>query len=115
MLTEESRSEELVFPRRGSPLPWLLLVVTLCVAVGIFAMARGRINDERLRTASALKANDEVMGRLRNVASEYAKSQITLTELETRKETLERQVRELDEKNRALTTELQEQQKKKKK
>ena len=78
-------------------------------------MARGRINDERLRTASALKANDEVMGRLRNVASEYAKSQITLTELETRKEALEKQVRELDEKNRTLTAELQEQQKKKKK
>ena len=114
MVNEESRSDEIEMPRRGSPLPWLLLAVTLIVAVGIFAMARSRLNDERLRTASALKANDEVMGRLRNVASEYAKSQITVTELETRKAILERQVTELDEKSKALRLELQEAKKKKK-
>jgi septal ring factor EnvC (AmiA/AmiB activator) len=113
MVNDEIRSDVIELPRRGSPLPWLLLAVTLVVAVGIFGMARARLNDERLRTASALKANDEVMGRLRNVASEYAKSQITVTELETRKEMLERQVGELDEKNKALAAELQESKKKK--
>ncbi len=111
---EETRSDVIELPRRGSPLPWLLLVVTLAVAVGIFAMARGRLNDEKLRTAAALKANDEVMGRLRNVANEYAKAQITVTELETRKEILERQVTELDEKTKALAGDLQELKKKKK-
>lgn len=108
MLHEEIRSDEIQLPRRGSPLPWLLLAVTLSVAVGIFAMARSRLDDERLRTASALKANDEVMGRLRSVASEYARSQLTVTELEARKEGLERQLGELEEKHRALGVELQE-------
>lgn len=115
MEIEETRSDAIELPRRGSPLPWLLLAVTLLVGVGIFAMARSRLNDERLRTASALKANDEVMGRLRNVASEYAKSQITVTELETRKEILERQLAELEEKTKALGVELQELKGKKKK
>lgn len=114
MVNEESRSDELELPRRGSPLPWLLLAVTLLVAVGIFAMARARLNDERLRTASALKANDEVMGRLRNLASEYAKSQLNVTELETKRELLERQLGELDLKGKALGAELQELKKKKK-
>ena len=41
MVSEEIRSD--VTPvRRGSPLPWLLLAVTVCVAAGIFAMARSR-------------------------------------------------------------------------
>ena len=106
-MSEEIRSEEVTIPRRGTPLPWLLLAVTLSVAVGIFAMARAGLNDERMRTANALKANDEVMGRLRTAASEYAKSQITVTELETRKEMLERQVADLDEKQKALAAELE--------
>lgn len=113
MVNEEVHSDVTELPRRGSPLPWLLLAVTLIVAIGIFAMARARLNDERLRTATALKANDEVMGRLRNVANEYAKSQLSVTELETRKEMLERQVRELDEKTKALGAEVQELKKKK--
>ena len=107
-VSDEVRSEEMELPRRGSPLPWLLLGVTAIVAIGIFAMARGRLTDERLRTATALKANDEVMGRLRSVASEFAKSQITVTELEASKAGLEKQVRELDEKNKALNAELEE-------
>ncbi|MBS1150872.1 MAG: hypothetical protein H6Q89_2570 [Myxococcaceae bacterium] len=115
MVNEESHSDEIGIPRRGSPLPWMLLAVTLIIAVGIFAMARGRLNDERLRTANALKANDEVMGRLRTAASEYAKSQISVTELEAKQQALEKQVKELDEKSKALGTELDELKKTKKK
>lgn len=113
MVSEEVHSDVTELPRRGSPLPWLLLAVTLIVAVGIFAMARGRLNDERLRTATALKANDEVMARLRNVANEYAKTQISVGELEARKDLLEKQVHELDEKTKALGVEVQELKKKK--
>jgi septal ring factor EnvC (AmiA/AmiB activator) len=107
MADEEIRSE--VTPiRRGSPLPWLLLAVTLSVMVGIFAMARSRLNEERLRTANALKANDEVMGRLRAVTSDFAKSEITIAELETKRAMLERQINELAEKARSLSADLQE-------
>ena len=108
MVNEEIQSESTTIPRRGSPLPWLLLGVTICVAIGIFSMATRRLGDERLRTAAALKANDEVMGRLRTAASEFAKSELTVTELETKKAILERQVGDLEEKSRTLATELQE-------
>ena len=113
MVNDESHSDEINLPRRATTLPWLLLAVTLIVGVGIFAMARGRLNDERLRTAAALKANDEVMGRLRNAASEFAKSQITVTELEARKELLERQLTDLDGRSKALTAEVEQLKKKK--
>ena len=107
MVNEEIHSD--VTPiRRGSPLPWLLLGVTVCVTIGIFLMATRRLNDEKLRTAAALKANDEVMGRLRAAASEFAKSEITVGELETKKAMLEHQVGQLEEKARVLATELQE-------
>ncbi len=108
MVTEETHSDVIELPRRGSPLPWLLLAVTLMVAVGIFAMARSRLTDEKLRTAAALKANDEVMGRLRNAANEVAKAQITITELEARRDLLTKQVGELDEKGKAASAELAE-------
>ena len=114
MVSEETHSDVIELQRRGSPLPWLLLGVTLLVALGIFAMARGRLNDEKLRTAAALKANDEVMGRLRNVANEFAKTQLTIGELETKRDQLLKQVGEQDEKNKTLSAELQELKKKKK-
>ena len=108
MVNDESQSEETNLKPRVTPLPWLLLGVTLCVMIGIFAMARARLNEEKLRTASALKANDEVMGRLRAATSEYAKSLITVTELEMRNEMLDKRASDLDEKAKALADELQE-------
>jgi septal ring factor EnvC (AmiA/AmiB activator) len=108
MVNEEVTSGETSLPRRATPLPWLLLGVTVIVAIGIFSMATRRLNDERLRTAASLKANDEVMGRLRTAASEFAKSELTVAELETKKAMLERQVGDLEEKNKSLSTELQE-------
>ncbi len=113
VVNEEIRSDEVALPRRGSPLPWLLLAVTVAGGSGIFVMARVRLTEERVRTAAALKANDEVMGRLRSVASEYAKSQITMTELEARKGVLEKQVLELDEKSKSQAAELRDLRKKK--
>lgn len=107
MVHEEITSDETPI-RRVSPLPWLLLAVTVCVAIGIISMATRRLNDERLRTAAALKANDEVMGRLRTAASEFARSELTVTELETKRAILEKEVADLDEKSKALATELQE-------
>lgn len=107
MVNDEIHSD-LTPIRRGSPLPWLLLGVTVCVTIGIFFMATRRLNDEKLRTAAALKANDEVMGRLRTAASEFAKSELTVGELETKKAALEKQVADLEEKNKSIAIELQE-------
>ena len=56
--------------KRGSPLPWLLLGITLLVGVTMAVISRERLVDEKTRTARALQANDEVMGRLRGVVAE---------------------------------------------
>ena len=106
MVNEEITSDETTIRPRTSPLPWLLLGVTICVAIGIFSMARARLGDEKLRTANALKANDEVMARLRAATNETAKSEITVAELETKRAMLERQLIELEEKNKAQAAEL---------
>jgi hypothetical protein len=66
---EESRSE-LNPLKRGSPLPWLLLGITLAVGVTMAIISHQRLVDEKTRTARALQANDEVMGRLRSVVAE---------------------------------------------
>ena len=107
MVNEETTSGETQV-RRVTPLPWLLLAVTVCVAIAIFLMASRRLSDERLRTAAALKANDEVMGRLRTAASEFARSELSVAELETKKAMLERQLSDLEERNKAVSGELQE-------
>lgn len=56
--------------KTGSPLPWLLLVITLTVGVTMAVVSHSRLVDEKTRTSRALQANDEVMGRLRGVVAE---------------------------------------------
>jgi uncharacterized membrane-anchored protein YhcB (DUF1043 family) len=56
--------------KSGSPLPWLLLGITLLVGVTMAIISHQRLVDEKSRTARALQANDEVMGRLRAVVAE---------------------------------------------
>ena len=61
--TEEARP-------RGSPLPWMLLTVSLALTAGVLWASRQRLEDERARTAAALKANDELKARLKNAEAE---------------------------------------------
>ena len=56
--------------KRGTPLPWLLLGITLLVGVTMAWISHSRLVDEKTRTSRALQANDEVMGRLRGVVAE---------------------------------------------
>lgn len=66
---EEARSD--FHPiKTGSPLPWLLLGITLVVGVTMAIVSHARLTEEKGRTARALQANDEVMGRLRGVVAE---------------------------------------------
>jgi hypothetical protein len=70
-LFEEIRSGETPMGNRASPLPWLLLFV-LAVGWGTtFLLASGRLSDERLRNANALKANDELKARYEKVKGEH--------------------------------------------
>lgn len=86
--------------KTGSPLPWLLLGITLLVGVTMAVVSHSRLVDEKARTARALQANDEVMGRLRGVVSEnqrlldeadtFAKQK---SDLEQRQKSLEDQLK----------------------
>lgn len=66
---EEVRSESTTIPavRRANPLPWLLLGLSLALTVTVLVLGRTRLGDERARTAAALKANDDVEARVREV------------------------------------------------
>lgn len=69
-LFEEIRSGETPIAR-SSPLPWLLLGVVAIGWATTFWLASGRLSDERLRNANALKANDELKGRYERVKAEH--------------------------------------------
>jgi hypothetical protein len=58
--------------RRASPLPWMLLAVSLSLTVGMLMLGRTRLEQERTRTASALKANDELKARVKQLEAEKA-------------------------------------------
>jgi len=86
--------------RQGSPLPWLLLGVTLIVGGTLAFAAHRSIIDERQRAARALQASDEVMGRLRSVVAENGRlleeaeaSKVQKAELENRAKGLEDQLK----------------------
>lgn len=95
---DEVRRESLEMPavvpqQRPSPLPWMLLAVTIAMLVGVLVLGRSRVEDERLRTATALKANDELKTRLKAASNECADS----GELNKKVVTLELQNRRLQE------------------
>lgn len=112
---EEVRSESTTIPavRRANPLPWLLLALSLALTVTVLVLGRSRLGDERARTAAALKANDDVEARVREVqkqldalkegqaASELVKADVDkhVVELEL---TVQKLQAELDETKAAL-------------
>jgi hypothetical protein len=55
---------------RASPLPWMLLTVSIALTAGVLWASRERLDDERARTAAALKANDELKARLQTAETE---------------------------------------------
>ena len=86
--------------RRGSPLPWLLLGITIIVGGTMAVVSHSRIVEEKAKTARALQANDEVMGRLRGVVAENGRlleeadaAKVQRSELENRAKGLEEQLK----------------------
>ena len=110
---EEVRSESTMLPRRANPLPWLLLAVSIALTIGVLVLGRTRLGEERQRTAQALKANDDVEARLREVQKaldalkeNQAGTEVVKAELDKRAVVLELTVQklqaELDETKAAL-------------
>ncbi len=83
-----------------SPLPWLLLAITLAVGVTMAIVSHSRLVEEKTKTARALQANDEVIGRLKGVVAENTRLleqadgfSKTKGELEARQKSLEDQLK----------------------
>jgi hypothetical protein len=98
-VSEEIRSVENPM-KRGSPLPWLLLGITIAVGVTMAIVSHSRIIDEKQRTARALQENDAVMARLRGVVAENQRlldeaeaAKAKRTEVEQREKSLEDQLK----------------------
>ena len=70
---DEVKSGAHVLPRRPSPLPWLLLFVSLALTISVLVLSKRRLDAEAQRTATALKANDEVQAKLRGALAEVEK------------------------------------------
>ena len=74
--------------------------------LGIFWMTRVRFAAEKLHTANALKANDEVHARLKAAVSDLTDAQLKADQLEGNTRALSKQIDELETQNKALLEEL---------
>lgn len=105
---EDIRSGEVpVGTSRGSPLPWLLLFVLAVGWGATFILASGRLSDERLRNANALKANDELKARYEKMKSEHEEAQKTNVSLDEKRQALEAKRDELKAQLQTCTEELE--------
>jgi septal ring factor EnvC (AmiA/AmiB activator) len=96
------------FPQRArpSPLPWMLLTVSIAMTIGVLALGRNRLEEERLRTATALKANDDVKTQLKTAKEELDKGRAATTQVEASTSELQKQILTLELTNRRLQDEL---------
>lgn len=108
---DDVRKESLEMPaigrqHRPSPLPWMLLTVSLAMTIGVLVLGRSRLEDERLRTATALKANDEVKGQLKSAIDDLDQARATCTAADNSTGELQKQVLTLELSNRRQQEEL---------
>lgn len=93
-------------PARPSPLPWMLLTVSIVMTGGVLALGRSRLEDERQRTATALKANDEVKQRLKATQDDLDKAKASCAAAEAQAGELQKQILTLELANRRQQEEL---------
>lgn len=93
-------------PARPSPLPWMLLTVSIVMTVGVLALGRSRLEDERQRTATALKANDEVKQQLKATLEELDKARAMTATTDAQAGELKKQIVTLELANRRQQEEI---------
>jgi|JI10StandDraft_1071094.scaffolds.fasta_scaffold25480_7 hypothetical protein len=76
---EDVRRESLEMPavgyrRPASPLPWLLLAVSITLTITVLVVGRNRLMEEKERTWTSLKANDDLNQKLKAAQKELEKS-----------------------------------------
>lgn len=99
MSVEEEIRSDFNPVKTGSPLPWLLLGITLIVGVTMAIVSHARLVDEKVKTARALQANDEVIGRLKGVVAEN-------TRLLEQSDAFTRQKQELEARQKSMEDQL---------
>ena len=108
---DDVRKESLEMPavgrqNRPSPLPWMLLTVSIAMTIGVLILGRSRLEDERVRTATALKANDEVKGQLKATLEDLDQARASCSAVEDSTSELQKQVLTLELANRRQQEEL---------
>lgn len=112
---EDIRRESMEIPAVGraarpSPLPWMLLTVSIVLTVIVLMLGRSRLDDERVRTANALKANDELHKQLKEAVNDLDASRTACTQADESTGELRKQLVGLELTNRRLQTEIRAQQ-----
>ncbi len=108
---EEVRRESLEIPtvgyhRPGSPLPWLLLAVSITLTITVLVVGRNRLMEEKERTWTSLKANDDLNQKLKAMQKEIEKTQEQCTAGEAVEGDANKKILELEMQNRRLQDEL---------
>lgn len=110
---DEVRRESLEMPAVGlhrrprpSPLPWMLLAASIALTVVVLMLGRSRIASERARTATALKANDEVKAQLKAAQKKLDEQQASCDSQTEASADLSRQIVTLELEKRRLQEEL---------
>ncbi|MBE2252542.1 MAG: hypothetical protein IAE78_23620 [Myxococcus sp.] len=108
---EEVRRESLEMPavgyRRGqSPLPWLLLAVSITLTITVLVVGRNRLAEAQERTWTSLKANDDLNQKLKASLKEIEKAKEACDEGDETKGDVARKIVQLEMQNRRLQDEL---------
>ena len=108
---DDVRKESLEMPavgqqRRPSPLPWMLLTVSIAMTIGVLILGRSRLEDERVRTATALRANDEVKSQLKSAIDDLDQSRAACNAADDSTAELQKQILTLELTSRRQAEEL---------
>jgi hypothetical protein len=108
---EEVRRESLEMPavgyrRSASPLPWLLLAVSITLTVTVLVVGRNRLIEEKERTWTSLKANDDLNQKLKATQKELEKAKEACEQGDTGDGEAARRIVQLEMQNRRLQDEL---------
>lgn len=81
-------SQELKAQQRSSGLPWVLFFLTLGLGAAAVYFGFGLLEDEKARSAQALKASEEATVQLNDTAKKLQDAEATLASLQTERDAL---------------------------
>jgi hypothetical protein len=108
---EEVRRESMEMPAVGyrhgqSPLPWLLLAVSITLTITVLVVGRNRLAEAQERTWTSLKANDDLNQKLKAAEKEVEKAKEACSVGDEDQGDIARKIVQLELQNRRLQDEL---------